>query len=106
MNTYYLLSGTYNHETNTFEGEISTVQANKKPRGKWWYESKEPKITSSMDYYSSKANAEKALADRILKAERAQEEEAARNNPKIIDITPFLLKRKEVHNYGKITNRC
>ncbi len=101
MNTYYLLSGTYYHETNTFEGEISTVQAEKKPRGKWWYESKEPKITSSMDYYSSKANAEKALAEQLQKADRAQEEEAARNNPKIISITPFLLKRKEATYYDE-----
>ena len=95
MNTYYLLSGTYYHETNTLEGEISTVQAEKKPRGKWWYESREPKITRSMQYYISRENAEKALAEQLQKAERAQEEEAARNNPKIIDITPFLLKRKE-----------
>lgn len=102
MNTYYLLSGTYYHETNTFEGKISAVQADKKPRGKWWYVSKEPKITSSVDYYSSKANAEKALADRLLKAERVQEEEAARNNPKIIDITPFLLKRKEATYYDEL----
>lgn len=102
MNIYFLLSGTYYHETNTFEGEISTVQADKKPRGKWWYVSKEPNIISSVDYYSSKANAEKALANRLLKAERAQEEEAARINPKIIDITPFLLKRKEATYYDEL----